>query len=251
MATSSDTGKPVAAKHNGPTSSYQSTNGSGMMPSITSRKGHCHGESRRLWQRCYDIMVLIEKMRERLCYLCYAATWNTRTSKEWLDLLQQGSGKHISVLFEFRRSHSLHAYHPRSLWRNQVDCTMLDNVQIPHNWRRIFMTLVVLFSASHYSIGVDCRVKRCTRRKTNSILHRHGSLERWAGRRIPRFVETTRGTLQEQVESNLWMQCFWLIFEKRIRILWKHDLLPLSFSTRCQPTVLKEWLIPKLKGLCN
>ena len=87
-----------------PKCSYQLTNGSGMifLPSITSVKDHCRGESRTLRQKCYDIMDHTEKMMGRLfgipCYFGFAAISKIRiarrwSNEDWLNLLQQGSDK--------------------------------------------------------------------------------------------------------------------------------------------------------------
>ena len=64
------------------------TNGSGMkfVPSITSVIDHCHGESRRLWQRCYEIMVLIGDDHG-------ATDWNTLLPLLCRDFENENSGK--------------------------------------------------------------------------------------------------------------------------------------------------------------
>ena len=71
-----------------------------------------------------------------LCYLgCAAMSEKKRPgiSRLRLDFLQRGSDKkRFQCLPGFRRSHSLHACHPRSLWRNKwPDPAPLDNVEIP------------------------------------------------------------------------------------------------------------------------
>ena len=105
-----------------PRCSFQLTNGNGMifLPSTTSVKDPCHTESQRLWLRYYDIVVLIERMMERLMEYIVTQVMSrldesgmagSFSKRKWQEM--------ISVLPELRRSHSPSACHPRSLRRSQ------------------------------------------------------------------------------------------------------------------------------------
>ena len=109
----------------------------------------------------------------------------------------------ISALPEFRRSHSLDACHPRSLWRSQGWSHIAGQCRHSVQMERVPLPRWLCpLHALHDSIRIDCRRKRCKSRKKNSIVHRPGSHEGWARGRAPGLVETTNGTSQEQVENN-------------------------------------------------
>ena len=140
------------------------------LPSITSAKDPCHGESRRLRQRYCDIMVLIEKMMERLigthCYPCSAAISKTRMPGDgrikngWVSFNKEVIRKDL-VLPEFSGG-------------SKVDPTLVYNEEIPYRWSEYLCHV----GCSRQMHSIDCRRKRCKRGMTNSILHRPGSHER-------------------------------------------------------------------------
>ena len=118
------------------------------------------------------------------------------TNPEWLDLLQEGSDK---KRFQYCLNSDglvlcMHAIQGHS-GGTKVDPALLDE-------RKPFPRRLIQLRALCCPFKIDCREKGCKRRKTNSTLHRFGSLEQYARGRIPERVKATKGTLQEQLGSD-------------------------------------------------
>ena len=188
--------------------SCQLTNGSGkiFLPPTASTRDPCHTESRRQWPGYYDIMVLIEKMMEQLIgihrYLCYVETMRTpRNGRIWngLGLLRTARNKNIFQCAEIWRFHPLHARHPRSLWRNQgwsIIAGYFRTCGVSACSTLALLSVCILISNQDW-----LRVEKIPKKEDKQYSSRQWIM--WAIRktRIPRRVKTTKGTLQEQVES--------------------------------------------------
>ena len=108
-----------------------------------------------------------------------------------------------------------------------------------------------------YSLRIDCWEKRW-RRRTSRILHHPGSHERCARGRRPRRVQVTKGTLQEQVESdprrNILVQCEkgpgqWIIWNTRSNAIILFDSVPADCVERVVNNKTKEILCQKASTL--
>ena len=85
--------------------------------------------------------------------------------------------------------------------------------------------------------------KRTQSRMADVFFYRSRPHEQRARGGVPRVVETTKGTLQRQVQSTPRVHSIELIWErhrKRVNISGKADLMPLSFTTQCLLTALKK-----------
>ena len=153
---------------------YQLNNGSGMifLPSTTSVKDHCHGESRRERQEMDESGIAGSSSTKEVTRKDFSIAWIQTCVPSKVVLEEPKIILHCCTMYKFRT-----------------------------NGVSTVITLVVPLCSFHCSIGIDCRGKRCKRRKTNRILHCPAFHERWA-REIPNLVKTTKGTLQEQVENN-------------------------------------------------
>ena len=112
---------------------------------------------------------------------------------------------------------------------------------------------VVWFLCMHSFIPprIDCREKRYKRRWTNSVLHRPGSCDNFARGRIPRRVtKRTLARTSGKCSRMLYIGSSWGRLKKKDYRIGKLDPISSSFTTLCQPIVLKERWNPKLKRFC-
>ena len=205
-----------------PRCSYQLTKRSGMifLPSIASSKDPCHGESRRSWQRRHDIWFSSRRWRARLigihCYSRHALISKKKnagrwSNKEWLDVFQRESDQKS---FQYCLNSDglmidLCAIQGHS-WGTKIDLAILDKREIPYRWSEYLYHVgcsgyCIPFFNQDWLQEEKMQKKEGKQGRQTVFLTTLDPDEHWAiwgGRGVPRFVESTTGTMQKKMENN-------------------------------------------------